>query len=387
MNEYALLAGSALRTAVVNRRGRSSPWFESPRGILVVKLDHLGDLLLATPALRALRESRPGVPVDAIVLPGSAPLLEGSSLVDRVVTYDSPLFRRSGAPAGAANAGTATAALGALSGRRYDWIVELRGDEWTSGPLLRALRPVRRFDRGTVRLRDWLSRRWARLGGRPHGPPLHEVETNLLILAGAIDARGETPPVEAPPWPEASNELERVARERAPNFDLGRPYAVIQLGASWGPRAWDAERFGAVAAELRAAYDASIAVLGVAGDSRLRAAYLAGGGPADSAFFFGSLSLPAVGALLRGAGLFMGSDGGLAHLAAACGAPSVVLFGPQNPARFRPRGPRIVVLHRPVECYPCAQVVCVRPERPCVNLNTVEEAVEAAKRLWNSAPA
>ena len=159
---------------------------------------------------------------------------------------------------------------------------------------------------------------------------------------------------------------------------------LIQLGATWGPRAWRAERFGAVAAALRAAYDASIVVIGAAEDSALRAAYVAGGGPEESASFFGTLSIPAVGALLRRAGLFVGSDGGMAHLAAACGTPSLVLFGPQNPARFAPRGTDIAVLHRPVECFPCAQVVCVRPENPCVNLTTVEEAVAAAKRLWSA---
>ena len=385
MNEYGLLAVSALRTAIVNGRGRFSPYFESPRGILVVKLDHLGDILLATPALRALREARSGIPIDALVLPGSKVLLEGSPLVDRVIAYDSPRFRR-GSPSAGDESGR-PGVLRALSEQQYDWVMELRGDEWTSGPLVRALHPVRRFDRGTVRLRDSLSRRLDRLLGRGPKPPLHEVETNLSVVREALARPHLDPAVEAPPWPHADDELAHAASVHAPGFDASRPYAVFQVGASWGPRAWRAERFGAVAAELRAAYDASIVVLGVAEDSPLRAAYLAGGGPADSSFFFGSLSLPAAGALLRRARLFVGSDGGMAHLAAACGTPSVVLFGPQNPARFRPWGPRIIVLHQPVECYPCAQVVCVRPENPCVNLNTVEEAVEAAKQLWNSAPA
>jgi ADP-heptose:LPS heptosyltransferase len=176
--------------------------------------------------------------------------------------------------------------------------------------------------------------------------------------------------------------VDRVARESSLGLDLGKPYIVIQLGATWTPRAWRAEQFGAVAARLRAAYDAHVVVLGAAEDARLRDRFVTGGGPSDASCFWGTLSIPALGALLRRARLFVGSDGGIAHLAAACGTPSVVLFGPQNPARFRPWGPSVRVLHHPVDCYPCAQVVCVRPENPCVNLNSVEEALAAAKGLW-----
>lgn len=386
MNEYRLFARSAVRTAITNALGRWSSRYGAPRRILVVKIDHLGDLLLATPALRALREAHPGVPIDAVVLPESRVLLEGSPLVDRVLLYDAPRFRRGepkGGPAGAPSDGRAEL-LRALAPHRYDWVVELRGDEWTAGALLGALRPARRFDRGTVRMGDWLSRRLGRLRGRRPTPPLHEVETNLAIVHDAVSRRPDIPCVEAPPWPHAPIELERLAREIAPTLDLTRPYAVVQLGATWAPRAWRAGRFGAVAAALRAAYDAQVVVLGMAEDSPLRDEFLAGGGPSDASFFFGALPIPAVGALLRRARLYVGSDGGMAHLAAACDTPSVVLFGPQNPARFRPWGPRITILHRAVDCYPCAQFVCVRPADPCVNLNSVEETVKAAMALWNA---
>lgn len=386
MSEYRLFAWSALRTVITNALGRWSSRYGAPRRILVVKIDHLGDLLLATPALRALREAHLGVPIDAVVLPGSRVLLEGSPLVDRVLLYDAPRFRRAepkGRPARARSDGRAEL-LHALAPHRYDWVVELRGDEWTAGALLGALRPSRRFDRGTVRMRDWLSRRLGRFRGRRPPPPLHEVETNLAIVHDAVSRWPDTSCVEAPPWPHAKVELKRLAQEHAPALDLTRPYAVVQLGATWAPRAWRAGRFGAVAAALRAAYDAQVVVLGMVEDSPLQNEFLAGGGPSDTSFFFGVLPIPAVGALLRSARLYVGSDGGMAHLAAACGTPSVVLFGPQNPARFRPWGPRITILHRAVDCYPCAQVVCVRPAEPCVNLHSVEETVKAAMALWNS---
>jgi len=384
MNEYEILARSAVATALVNARGRFSRRYASPRRILVIKLDHLGDVILATPALRALRETHAGVPIDALVRPDSRALLEGSPLVDRVFSYDAPRFRRTAAAA--APTKERDEVVRNLAPIAYDWVVELRGDEWTLGGLLQVLRPARRFDRGTARVRDWVARRSDRLRGRRLRPPRHEVETNLEIIRGGVQRWPDRPIVEAPPWPHAQLELDRVAREVAPGFDFARPYVVLQLGASWGPRAWRPEAFGAVAASMRTAYDAQVAVLGVAEDSFLRKAFEEGGGPAGTAYFFGALTIPAVGALLRRAKLYIGSDGGVAHLAAACGTPSVVLFGPQDPARFGPWGDNIRILHHPVECFPCAQVICVRPENPCVNLNSVDETLNAAKTLWEIAP-
>lgn len=389
MNEYALLLRSALRSRAVNLLGRRSPFFRAPRRILVIKLDHLGDVLLATPALRHLHVSHPSAPVDIVVASASRPLLEGSPLVDRVYTYDAPRFRRSNVGATALTGANEVARaradlLGALGGHRYDWIVELRGDEWTAGGLVHRIRPARRLDRGSVRIADWARGRGGRRSARGPGVT-HEIDTNLRVVAGEswTTARAETEP---PVFPGASEALRDAVRRLAPTLDVGAPYVVLHLGASWAPRAWSADRFGAVAARLRAAYHASIVVLGTADDASLESAFVSGGGPSDASFFFGTLSLPEVGELLRRARLFVGSDGGLAHLAGAYGTPTLALFGPQNPARFGPRGRRVIILHHPVACYPCAQTICVRPEHPCVNLVSVEEASAAAATLWSAAP-
>lgn len=60
----------------------------NPRHILVVKLSDIGDVLTATPALRALRESFPATRLDALVPPNSAPVLAESPLVNDVIVFD-----------------------------------------------------------------------------------------------------------------------------------------------------------------------------------------------------------------------------------------------------------------------------------------------------------
>ena len=95
MNEYLLFILSAAVSAWVNAvgrlRGRSDP-----RRILVVKLDHLGDVILATPALRALRERYPEAEIDVLVHPASVVAVARHPAVSRVLTYRSPACARRG---------------------------------------------------------------------------------------------------------------------------------------------------------------------------------------------------------------------------------------------------------------------------------------------------
>ena len=91
------------------------------------------------------------------------------------------------------------------------------------------------------------------------------------------------------------------------------------------------------------------------------------------------LSLPEVSALAARARLFVGNDSGIAHMAAAVGAPAVVIFGSSNVAHWRPwaRSPAEVVLEE-MECQPCHGYFCEKFERPECILRVPVERVNAA---------
>jgi ADP-heptose:LPS heptosyltransferase len=181
----------------------------------------------------------------------------------------------------------------------------------------------------------------------------------------------------------------RAARERlgVAGLDPAQPFVAVHPGASWRPRAWRPERFAELAARVSARQGLGVVFLGDSSERDIEAAIkarLGTGGAvpgARYAFCFGTLSLREACAVLAEARLAIGNDSGFAHIAAACGTPVVALFGPQLPGRFRPWSPRAEVLHHRIDCCPCAQRVCVRPEEPCVNLITVDEADSAATRL------
>ena len=377
MSEYALFVLSMMVSAIVNTFGGLRRRAE-PLRILVVKLDHLGDIVLATPVLRALRERYPGAAIDVLVLPGSIVAVAHHPAVTRVLTYRSPRFIRIGVPGGVGSQEPpeGIARLREIARARYDVIVELRGDGRTL--LLPFLAGATwRVDRGTVRVREWLRRRAQGAGYSP----LHEVETNLEIARPLLGSPRsvERPRVEVHPGPVARASILHKLEERG--IDRNARIVAIHPGAAWRPRAWRPERFGAVADWILGHYDAQVLLVGSQDERDIEEAVRRSMGRNPVHALTGALTLDELAALLACAALFVGNDSGPAHLAAACGTPSIVLFGPQDPRRFGPWSERTVVLHHPVACFPCRQTVCVLAEDPCVNRNEVADVIARARDI------
>jgi predicted lipopolysaccharide heptosyltransferase III len=371
MSDYLLLLCSACVSPVVNLLGR----LRRPRAprVLVVKLDHVGDVVLATPAIRALREALPQVPIDVLIASGSTVALEGNPSIDRILHYDSPRFRR-GARAGGPRP---LRVIRDVARGRYSTIVELRGDWWTL--LLPFLAGAsRRVDRGTVRIREWFTRRASRAGRMR--PILHEVETNLEVVRPLLDHRvTERPALEIFPSDSARESI--IRKLEAIGVDFRSPIVCIHPGAAWRPRAWRPERFAAVADWIQEHYHAQVLFVGSSEERDIEAAVRASVKGRRAFWLAGELTWQELTALLERARLLIGNDSGPAHVAAALGIPAVVLFGPQEPDRFRPWSDRSVVLHHRMHCCPCRQDVCVHPENPCVNLIEIEEVKAHVRRI------
>jgi len=379
--EYVRLFLSALVSTIVDIVGPLGR--QKPPKILVVKLDHLGDVVTATPVFRALRGAYPDARIDALVGSWAQPLLAGNPNVDLILTYDSSRFSRSeGSRRSFPQRFRQMRAIGA---RRYTHIIDLRGDSWTLLlPFLSGAK--RRVDRGTVRLESWLTKRMWAFGGTPPGPePVHEVETNLAVIQPLLGPSGSQPPPST-----VSTRVEvfvtdadrRALTERTRMFGIpdGAALVVIHPGASWRPRAWRPERFAEVAREILDRYPVHICFVGTTEDADIadRIAILI---QDRRAHFLFELRLIETATLIERAVLFIGNDSGIAHLAAACGTPQIALYGPQDPRRFRPWSSRAIVLHKPVPCFPCKQKVCVVPHNPCVNLIFVEEVMRGAESV------
>jgi len=372
VSEYLLFLLSACTSRCVNLWGRLRGRGSSRR-ILFVKLDHLGDVVLATPVFRALRERYPDAVIDALVHPESAVAVRGNPAVTSVLTYRSPRFQREDFADGLTR-------LREVARAGYDTVVELRGD---GGTLLLPFLcgATRRLDRGSARIRHAI--RWRIRRDTPR--VIHEVEANVEIvrpLTGGRRHEQSRPRVEVHPSAEARASMLRKLEERG--IPVGAQLVVIHPGAAWRPRAWRPQRFGAVADWILGHYDARVLLVGSESERDVEDAVLRSMRETSVHALTGEFTLEELSALLSSTALFLGNDSGPAHLAATFGVPSVVLFGPQDPRRFGPWSERTHVLHRPVVCFPCRQILCVMPENPCVNRNEIEDVIARVRESLES---
>lgn len=265
--------------------------------LLALRALKLGDLLVAVPALRALRKAHPDHRLILAAPSWLRPIADLAGCVDVLLPtpgLDAPL---------------------GLAAGRVDVAVNLHGNGPESRGRLEELMAPRRIGH---RASGWDGPAWSE--------NVHERErwTRLVrwhgILADPLDYRLTRPGVPKR-WPDA---------------------VVVHVGAAYGSRLWPVDRFADVARVLARTH--RVLFTG-SGDERGRALAAArGAGLPEESVLAGELPLDAFAAVVADASLVISADTGAAHLASAFGRPSVVLFGPAPVSQWAPPpGPHIVL--------------------------------------------
>lgn len=325
-------------------------------GRLLIRLPNwLGDVLLARPMLHAVRRSFPDAPVCAVAPPALLELLAPEGLFAASVAWPADGAGRRAALT-AVRAFRPEAALVLPPSFSSAWFA------WRSGARVRI--GYAHEARGAL-----LSRALAR---EPRGD--RHLSDEYLRLATALEARGGALP--DLPVADGAADAARALRSAHPPL-AGGAWAMLGPGAIYGPaKQWGAERFAALGRRL-AARGLGIAVCGTDAERTTCDALAAGIGE-GAVSLAGRTPLPVLAALCAGAALAVCNDSGLAHLAAATGAPTVAIFGSTSSAWTAPLGRRVrIVQHAPV-CAPCFQRTC-RIGYACLGAVTVD-AVDAACR-------
>lgn len=342
---------------------------EVPKRILIVRTDRMGDVILSTPVIRALREAFPNAFLAMMVRPEYRSLIEGHPDLDAVIPYDKDGSER-----------------GWLGNWRF--IQRLRRYELDTAVILHSTNRViliawmagisRRI--GYARRLPWLLTH--RLAYVKKYGDRHEWEYNLdlLKLLGIVP---RPHPIFVPVDPVAKGRVEAFLRGQGMVPD--RPLVAIHPGASCPSKRWPADRFAAVADRLIERYRVQVVVVTgpdqrEVGQSVLRK-MRHWAIPA-----FGTLALPDLAALFQKSRCLISNDSGPVHLAAAVGTPVVAIFGRWggglSAVRWGPVGNHHQVLHRDVGCRPCLAHRCPIGFL-CLEAISVEEVVAAAKR-WVS---
>jgi ADP-heptose:LPS heptosyltransferase len=240
------------------------------------------------------------------------------------------------------------------------------------------------------------------LGGATRVPArrgIHDVEQNLALLPAAIGCDPDPP--EAPIFP-LSDEARRSATSRIGELPESLRPIVIHAGSANNllaqSKRWSSDKYAQLIEALSREYGAERIVLvegpdeaGVAREI-LRCPPIAMGGLSPRVMKL-SGPLTDAAALLERAALYVGSDSGLAHLAAAVKTPPVTIFAPADPDRVSPFGYRHLVVQTPTHCSPCLQypwnstwpkVLCREPF--CVQQVTVEAVLEKVHAALSRTP-
>lgn len=323
--------GAALR---VSPGRRVQPGRLSRPRILLIRPDHLGDVLMATPAVEALRRSLPGARLEMMVGPWAGDLARRDPLLDEVLVCPFPGFTRSGRGGALAPYYLLWRTAGELRQRRYDAALILRFDHWW-GAWLAALAGIPlRLGYGVPECAPFLT--------HPLPPPgrVHWVEQGLVLarlmagMSGAEpDLRATPPGLRFEPSPEEEAEAEGLWQ----TLDLGEsgPVAAIHPGAGAPIKLWP-EAGWVVVGRALAERGLALLVTGSPGEAETAARIAAGIPGARS--LAGRTGFGALGALFRRCRLVAGADNGALHMAAAVDVPSVALFGPSDPAVYGPWG-------------------------------------------------
>ena len=168
------------------------------------------------------------------------------------------------------------------------------------------------------------------------------------------------------------------AESSAPVIALG-PGSTNSLA-----KRWPAESFASVSSKLYGSPGANVVLLGSNDDSAV-AARLVELTPAPVIDLTGKTDLATATAILSLADLFISNDMGLAHIAAATGTPTIVLFGPTNELTTHPLGPHVEIIREPVECSPCMLRSCPIDHR-CMTRITPERVFESAVKMLETQP-
>jgi lipopolysaccharide heptosyltransferase II len=350
----------------------SGPWGRV-REVLAVRLDAMGDVLMTTPALRAIRGSVPDARLTLLTSPAGAAVAEHIPEVERILAHEVSWMKASSPqPDGAGD----RALVERLREERFDAAIIFTVH--TQSPLPAALAcllagiPLRLAhcrENPYQLLTSWVPE------PEPDEPMRHEVQRQLDLVE-TVGYRTDEPTLSFRVPPGASRRMRALAADLG--LCDGQPWAVLHPGATAPSRRYDPDRFAAAGRRLALEDGWRFAVTGGAEERELVEEVAAGIGPAAIPMA-GRLALPELAALIAIAPLLISNNTGPVHLAAAVGTPVVDLYALTN-VQHTPWAVPHRVLNRDVPCAGCRKSVCPLERQLCLDV-APDEVVAAVRSL------
>jgi lipopolysaccharide heptosyltransferase II len=374
-------------------KSTSKPITAAPR-ILLVRPDHLGDLLMTTPVLHALKQQAPNAHITIMVGIWSTEVVARHPDIDRVITCPFPAFQRAEQKALTPYTLLFNTAR-QLRREDFDLAINLRPDFWWGAALLYLARIPRRVGDALEPGKPFLTH------ALPFQSPEHATVSNLRLASSALQAIGY-PPLDEPYTPEryplhfipTPGEHKWVAdRLHNEGIDAETHIVVIHPGSGAAVKLWRTGGWATCANYLTKPLTRATQIRIMLTGSKNERPMLEkiARDMQSSAVLVTDATIGQLAALLARAQLVLSVDSGPLHLAVAQRTPTVQLFGPTDPNIFGPWGKRErhIVLASTHRCPTCPAIPCGRldfppqvlADHPCVRLITEQQVLAVVEKL------
>ena len=347
----------------MNRKDPPKISADSTRKILLIRLRRIGDIIMTTPAVAALKRALPHGSLTYIVEEPYRCLVEGNPDIDKIFLIPP----RQGAL-------SFLSLIRRIRREKFDTVIDFHG-----GP--RASR-IAWLTRATLKVGYELKHKGfiydIRVPRSREGAPIHSVENHLnLVRAAGIEVNE--------PWPRLTlpgakkEEKERIDKLWEDHRLHGAKAVVLHVGAGNEFRDWGAQNLGALAERLAGMPGVRVVLVG-SGQDISRAEEIRKANPPSILSLASELNLIELREVIAKSSLFVGPDSGPMHIAATTATPIVALFGPTLPAHFSPWQARTTLIEKPLDCRPCKQRRCVTEDFRCLQSITVDEVLRACRQ-------
>lgn len=347
----------------------SAGWHDA-RSVLCVRLDSLGDVLMCTPAIRAIKQSRPGRCVTLLSSRSGAAAAPFIPELDAVLEYPAPWMKSSAPHLPAVD----MAFIDCLAARRFDAAAIFTSYSQSALPAALVcylagipLRLAHCRENPYQMLSDWLP------DPEPEKLVKHEVRRQLDLVASV----GCTAASTALSFTVRDNDIESVRNRLAVRgINATRQWVLLHPGASASSRRYPPEQWACVIRDLAGRTGLPMVLTGDTAEGALieQIADASGGNAISLA---GLLDLGELGAAIKLASLVISNNTGPAHLAAAVGTPLVDVYALTNP-QHTPWQVECKVLFHDVPCRFCHKSICPEGHNDCLRGIRPERIVDAA---------
>ncbi len=345
--------------------------------LLIIRPDHMGDVLLSTPAIQFIKRAQPNIEIHVLCGPWSADVLANYREIDLVLTLSFPGFQRQTDSSLVHPYRQLFESSRKLRKVGYDGAIIMRPDHWWGAMLAYLAGIPRRIGYDLDGVAPLLTERLQH-------QRLHAIAQNLRLAQAWADA----PPaseiqLDYPIDPADNANVERMLIEQ--QLADGQPIFCIHPGSGAASKLWEGDKWAATADALAEQFGAAIVITGTSNEMALVKCII-DKMKTPAIALAGATSVGQLAALYKRARLVLGTDNGAMHLAAAVNAPTVTLFGPADPGEFAPWGDsrRHAIVASTIGCRPC-RILDWRSDNPefhpCVRDISVNQLLQVARTI------